>query len=262
MPIDSKVLNLISLKEKTAVVTGAASGIGFSVAQKLAQFGARIALLDTNRKKGGQAAKEIQNAGRTAKFYACDVSQYSECKKRTIEVVEDFGGIDILVNSAGIISRKSVVDLKEEEWDRTLNVNLKSVFLLSHHVIPHMVKSGGGTIVNIGSGWGLKGGPLAAAYCAAKGGVVNLTRAMAIDHGSQNIRVNCVCPGDTDTDLLRQEASQIQMDFDTFIKMASERPISRIGKPEDVSDAVLFLVCDMSRWITGAVLVVDGGGLA
>jgi NAD(P)-dependent dehydrogenase (short-subunit alcohol dehydrogenase family) len=143
-----------------------------------------------------------------------------------------------------------------------MNTNLKSVYLLSHYVIPSMVENGGGSIINIGSGWGLKGGPKAAVYCAAKGGMVNLTRAMAIDHGNQNIRVNCVCPGDIETELLRKEAEQLHIDFEALIKEAAKRPLARIGSPDDVANAVLFLASEMSNWVTGSVLVVDGGGLA
>ncbi|MHA1580952.1 MAG: SDR family NAD(P)-dependent oxidoreductase, partial [Candidatus Baldrarchaeia archaeon] len=149
-----------------------------------------------------------------------------------------------------------------KEWDWVLGVNLKGVYLVSHYVIPYMIKNGGGSIVNIGSGWGVKGGPKAASYCASKGGVVNLTRAMAIDHGRQGIRVNCVCPGDTDTPMLRSEAAQLGVDLNEFLKEAADRPINRLGKPEDVANAVLFLVSDLASWITGAILVVDGGGLA
>ena len=125
-----------------------------------------------------------------------------------------------------------------------------------------MALSGGGSIINIGSGWSLKGGPKAASYCAAKGGVVNLTRAMAIDHGKDNIRVNCVCPGDVDTPLLLSECAQLGQDAQSFMREAANRPLARVGTPEDVANAVLFLSSPMASWITGTALVVDGGGLA
>ena len=125
-----------------------------------------------------------------------------------------------------------------------------------------MIKGNGGSIINTGSGWGIKGGPDAIAYCAAKGGVVNMTRAMAIDHGKHGIRVNCVCPGDIDTPLLRGEAKQLGVDEETFIKEAADRPLKRVGNPQDVANVVLFLASDMSSWVTGTSIVVDGGGLA
>ncbi len=125
-----------------------------------------------------------------------------------------------------------------------------------------MIKNGGGNIINTGSGWSLRGGPKAVSYCAAKGGVINLTRAMAIDHGKHNIRVNCVCPGDVDTPLLHAEAAQLGEDDEDFIIKAADRPISRLGTPEDIANAVLFFASNMSAWVTGSILVVDGGGLA
>jgi NAD(P)-dependent dehydrogenase (short-subunit alcohol dehydrogenase family) len=173
-----------------------------------------------------------------------------------------FGRVDVLVNCAGVIRRKSVVDLTEEDWDIVIDVGLKGTFLVSKHLIPLMAAGGGGSIINIGSGWGVKGGPKAAAYCAAKGGIINLTRAMAIDHGPQNIRVNCVSPGDTDTPLLRDEARQLGIDEDEWLAESAERPLARLGEPKDVAMAVYFLASDLSSWISGANLVVDGGGTA
>ncbi len=255
-----KILELISLKEKVAVVTGAASGIGAATAKGLAEMGATIVLLDINESGGKKATKEIRDSGGNARFYKCDVTSDVDCKRVTERIYAEFSSINILVNCAGVIVRKDVVELSEREWDFVLAVDLKAVYLLSHHVIPYMKE--GGSIINIGSGWGLKGGPKAAAYCAAKGGVVNLTRAMAIDHGKDNIRVNCICPGDVDTPLLREEAAQLGEELDTFMKKAADRPINRVGAPEDVVNAVLYLATGLSSWVTGAVLVVDGGGLA
>ena len=262
MNIHNNILNLISLKGQTAIVTGAASGIGSAVARRLAEAGANIALFDIDKHKGVQIAEDIRQLETKVKFYACDVSLHSDCQKAIDDVSKDFGNHDILVNNAGVINRKDVVELSEVEWDHVLGVNLKSVYQLSHLVIPLMVQNRGGSIVNIGSGWGIKGGPNAVAYCASKGGVVNLTRAMAIDHGKQGIRVNCVCPGDINTEMLAKEAAQIHQDIGSFLAEAADRPIPRVGNPEDVANAVLFLTCGLSSWVTGSVFVVDGGGLA
>jgi len=259
---NTKALKLISLEEKVAMITGAASGIGLATAKLFAKAGAQVALLDIDKAKGQEAEKEIQNLGGKAKFFHCDVTSNSNCKKTAEDVYREFGKIDILFNNAGVTRRKDVVALNEEEWELVLNVNLKAIYLLSHHVIPYMIKDGRGSIINNGSGWGLKGGPKAAAYCAAKGGVVNLTRAMAIDHGRQGIRVNCVCPGDVDTPLLHDEAAQLGEDDAEFMKKAADRPLSRVGQPEDIANAVLYFASDMSSWVTGSILVVDGGGLA
>lgn len=262
MSIKTKALNLISLEGKIAVITGAASGIGLGTAKRMAEAGASIVLLDIDKPGGEKSVEEITNLGGKAKFYRCDVTSNLDCKKAAENVIQEFGRIDILFNNAGIIIRKNIVDLSEEEWDEVLNVNLKAIYLLSHHVIPYMIKTGGGSIINTGSGWGLKGGPKATAYCASKGGVVNLTRAMAIDHGKDNIRINCVCPGDVDTPLLHGEAAQLGEDEAKFLEEATDRPLDRIGVPDDIANAVLYFASDMSSWVTGSVLVVDGGGLA
>jgi len=262
MDKDNKASELLSLEGKVAMITGAASGIGLATAKRLAEMGAGIALLDIDEAKGKEAAEEIRSFGRKAEFFSCDVTSDSDCRKTTEDVYQEFGRIDILFNNAGVIRRKDVVALSEDEWDLVLNVNLKSIYLLSSHVIRRMIGGGGGSVINTGSGWGLKGGSNAAAYCAAKGGTVNLTRAMAIDHGRQGIRVNCVCPGDTDTALLHDEAAQLGADDAEFMKEAADRPLSRVGLPEDIANAVLYFASDMSSWVTGSVLVVDGGGLA
>jgi NAD(P)-dependent dehydrogenase (short-subunit alcohol dehydrogenase family) len=225
-------------------------------------MGALVSVLDIDAKKGEQTAAEIRSQGGEALFTKCDVRGAADCRHAVETVIKPWGHIDILCNCAGIAIRKDVVDLTEEEWDRTLDVTLKGIYLLSHEVVPHMIRAGGGSIINIGSGWSLKGGPRAAAYCAAKGGTVNLTRAMAIDHGKHNIRVNCVCPGDVDTPMLRSECTQLGEDAQSFLREAANRPLARVGTPDDIANAVLFLASPMSSWITGAALVVDGGGLA
>jgi len=260
--IAEQAAKLVSLKSKVAVVTGAASGIGRGIAMRISEMGAFVSVLDIDAKKGEETAAEIRNQGGEALFTKCDVRSAADCRHAVETAISKWGRIDILCNCAGIAIRKDVVDLTEEEWDRTLDITVKGIYLLSHEVVPHMIRAGGGSIINIGSGWSLKGGPRAAAYCAAKGGAVNLTRAMAIDHGKHNIRVNCVCPGDVDTPMLRSECAQLGEDAQTFMREAANRPLARVGTPEDIANAVLFLASPMSSWITGAALVVDGGGLA
>jgi NAD(P)-dependent dehydrogenase (short-subunit alcohol dehydrogenase family) len=175
--------NLIALDGKVAVITGAASGIGRATAELLAEAGARVALIDINETDGEKAAARINESGGTAKFFHCNVISGFDCKSVVDDICRELGNIDILFNNAGVIHRKSVVELEEPEWDLVVDVSLKAIFLLSRSIIPSMIENGGGSIINTGSGWGLKGGPRAAAYCAAKGGVVNLTRAMASWYG-------------------------------------------------------------------------------
>jgi NAD(P)-dependent dehydrogenase (short-subunit alcohol dehydrogenase family) len=249
-------------QDRPAIVTGAASGIGRAVADLLAEEGAPVVLVDLDAAGVAAAAEAITAAGGRAVAVAGDVTSDDDCRRAVDACVAAFGPPRIVVNSAGIIRRTSVVETPEGEWDLVMAVNVKSIYLLGRHAIPAMAAAGGGAIVNVGSGWGLAGGPRAASYCASKGAVVNLTRAMAIDHGPQGIRVTCVCPGDTDTPLLRGEARQLGEDEASFLAAAADRPLARVGTPEDTARAVLYLVSDDAAWVTGTTLVVDGGGLA
>lgn len=255
---------LLSLEGKTAIISGGASGIGLGAANRLAQYGAKVAVLDINDDNGAAAVKEIEDNGGTAIYIHCDVRSADECKAAVEKTVEAFGGVHILYNNAGVAIRKNAVDLEPEEWDLALDVSLKGQYLLSKFAIPYMVKAGGGSIINTGSGWSIRGGENAVSYCAMKGGTLNMTRAMCIDHGKDNIRVNTVCPGDVDTPMLRSECEQLgdTYDEDFIAECAEDRPLGRIGTVEDVANAVLFLASDMSSWVTGAHLVVDGGGIA
>ncbi|MRZ80054.1 SDR family oxidoreductase [Paeniclostridium sordellii] len=254
--------DVLNLSDRVAVISGAASGIGLATAKLLSVYGAKVMMLDVNE-VGQVEAEKLRNQGRDAKFYKCDVTSFERCRKVISNIEKDYKRIDILFNNAGVTVRKTVEELEEKEWDFVLNVGLKGTYLLSKFTIPVMRKNGGGSIINTGSGWGLKGGDKAAAYCAVKGGIVNLTRAMAIDHGKDNIRVNSINPGDTATSMLQEEGRQLGIGKDEFFKgSALGRPIERIGLPEDIANAVLFLASDLSTWITGTALVVDGGGIA
>jgi NAD(P)-dependent dehydrogenase (short-subunit alcohol dehydrogenase family) len=260
--IAKRTAELLSLEGRSAMITGAGSGIGRGISLLLAEMGASVGLLDVDDSKANGTASAIQSRGGEALVVKCDVRSAVSCRDAVETAIRRWSRIDILCNCAGLAIRKNIVDLTEDEWDRALDVTLKGIYVLSREVIPHMIRKGGGSIINIGSGWSLKGGPNAASYCAAKGGAVNLTRAMAIDHGKHNIRVNCVCPGDVDTPMLRSECAQLGEDVQQFMAEAANRPLARVGTPEDVAKAVLFLASPMSSWITGAALVVDGGGLA
>jgi NAD(P)-dependent dehydrogenase (short-subunit alcohol dehydrogenase family) len=250
------------LEGKTAIITGGASGIGRATALLLAREGASILIVDVNEAAGKQVEREISLSGGRGSFEVADVTRTADCRRAVQRGIEAFGGVSILFNNAGIIRRASIIDTSEEDWDRVMSVNVKSIFLMSREVVPLMAQSGGGVIINTASGWGLTGGSKAAAYCASKGAVVLLTKAMALDHGPQNIRVNCICPGDTDTAMLRNEAEQLGENTSEFLAGSARRPLGRLGKPEEIAQAALYLACDASSFVTGTALVVDGGGLA
>ena len=247
---------------KVALITGGASGIGRASALLFAREGAAIALADVNADAGWRVADELTQSGSRAFFEPVDVTRTADCQRLVERTIREFGRIDILFNNAGIILRATVLDLSEADWDRVMAVNVKSIYLLSREVIPHMQTAGGGAIINTASGWGLAGGAKAAAYCASKGAVVLLTKAMAIDHGPQKIRVNCICPGDTDTGMLREEAQQLGEESSRFLAESARRPLGRVGTPEEIAQAALYLASDASSFVTGTALVVDGGGLA
>lgn len=248
---------MIDLTRKSAIVTGGASGIGRATAVVLAELGARVVVADLDAERGLEAAKEVGGL-----FVRCDVSKAADCDAVVEAAVAAHGGVDVLFNNAGIIRRSTVLDIAEDDWDLVMAVNVKSILLLSRRVVPLMAAAGGGSIVNTGSGWGIKGGGSAVSYCASKGAVVNMTRAMAIDHGPQNIRVNCVCPGDTATGMLADEARQLGESVDAFYADAADRPLGRIGQPRDIAQTVAFLASDAAAFVSGAVIPVDGAGTA
>lgn len=250
------------LANKVALITGGTSGIGRATALLFAREGARVATTGRNEERGRQVVEEIHKAGGAALFICSDVRLAEECRRAVEDTVRGFGPIDILFNNAGVFFPNTAAGCSEEEWDLTLDINLKGTFLMSKYTLPGMIAHGKGVIINNSSGWGLAGGAGAASYCAAKGGVVLLTKAMAIDHARQGIRINCVCPGDVDTPMLVEDARQRRMKWEDYLKEATNRPMGRVGTPEEIARAVLFLSTDDSSFVTGATLAVDGGGTA
>ena len=250
------------LAGKVALITGGTSGIGRATAVLFAREGAKIALIGRDEVRGRVVLHEIKSAGSEGIFVRADVRLADDCRRAVDETLKVFQRLDILFNNAGVFFPHTVPDSTEEEWDETLDVNLKGTYLMSKTVLPHMIEKRSGVIVNNSSGWGLVGGDAAAAYCASKGGVVLLTKAMAIDHGRQGIRINCVCPGDVDTPMLPEDAKLRGIEWGEYLKGAANRPLGRIGKPEEIARAVLFLASDDSTFMTGSALVVDGGGSA
>ncbi len=252
----------MQLENKKAIVTGGAGGIGRATSLAFAAEGAAVAVIDLNEAAAEAVAEEIRAAGGTAIAIGADVSSEADIQRAVETVNAELGGIDVVFNNAGIIRRTTAVETTVEEWDRVFGVNVRSIFLMCKHVVPIMKAAGGGSIVNTGSGWGLKGGGQAISYCASKGAVVNMTRALAIDHGPDGIRVNSVNPGDVDTGMLREEARQLGQAEDGFLAEAADRPLRRMGQPNEIANAVVWLASDASSYVTGAALVVDGGGIA
>ena len=253
--------NGTKLNGKAALITGGAGGIGRAAGLLFAREGAAVSIVDKDE-AGAKLAREINDFGGRALFERADVTTAAGCRAAAERAAKEFGGIHILFNNAGIILRATVLETPDADWDAVIAVNIKSIFLMCREVIPIMARAHCGSIINTASGWGLAGGARAAAYCASKGAVVLMTKAMAIDHGPQNIRVNCICPGDTDTAMLRSEARQLGEDEKQFLSASANRPLGRIGKPEEIARAALFLASDAASFVTGTALVVDGGGLA
>jgi len=252
----------MKLDGKVALITGGNSGIGRATAALLAREGATVVLTGRNPERGQEVARSIEQDGGKAVFIRSDVRIAADCKGAVEETLERFGRIDVLFNNAGVYYARTVPDCTEEEWDETIDSSLKGAFLMSKYALPSMIQRGSGSIIHTSSGWGILGGEKAAAYCAAKGGLVIMAKAMAMDHGRHGIRVNCVCPGDVDTPMLTEDAEFQGMAWDDYLAGAADRPLGRIGTPEEIAQAVLFLASDDSSFITGEALVVDGGGVA
>jgi NAD(P)-dependent dehydrogenase (short-subunit alcohol dehydrogenase family) len=250
------------LDGKTAVVTGGTSGIGRATAVLFSREGAAVVFTGRDRERGRAVEEAMRASGGQARFVPADVRLAADCARTVEEAVSAFGGLDILFNNAGLYVENDVLGCDEEEWDLQLDTMLKGTYLMCRAAIPPMIRRGGGSIVNNSSGWGLVGGERAAAYCAAKGGVTVLTRALAMDHGRDGIRVNAVCPGDTETAMEHADAERKGWTWERYVAWASERPLGRMGRAEEVALAVLFLASDDASFVTGAALAVDGGGVA
>jgi NAD(P)-dependent dehydrogenase (short-subunit alcohol dehydrogenase family) len=250
------------LENKVALITGGTSGIGEATAILFAKEGAKVMITGRDEKRGRAVVEKITNDGGKAIFIRSDVRHAEDCRAAVDETVLAFGRLDILFNNAGVFFPNTAVECTEKEWDLQMDINLKGTFLMSKAALPRMIEQHSGVIINNSSGWGIAGGDSAVAYCASKGGVVLLTKAMAIDHGRQGIRVNCICPGDVDTPMLPEDARLRGLKWEDYLAGCADRPMGRIGTTDEIAKAALFLASDDSSFMTGAALVVDGGGLA
>jgi len=251
----------MDLKDKVAIVTGARRGMGITHALVLAKDGVKVVVADISLEDCQKVVEEIEKNGGEAIAVKCDVSKKEEVKEMVKETVEKFGKVDILVNNAGITQFKPFLELTEEEWDRTIDINLKGYFLCAQATAEEMAKQKAGVIVNIASvamGQQGIGFPTLVHYCASKGGIVGMTEALAVELAPFGIRVNAIAPGMIDTPMI----DPVKKDPGTMEAMLARVPMHRVGKPEEVSNLVLFLASDASSYITGSTVVIDGGWLA
>jgi len=250
----------MSFKGKVVLVTGSTTGIGEACARVFAESDAAVMVCGRNEPRGRKVVQAIRTAGGRAEFTAVDVRAAGACDRLVSDTIERLGGLDVLVNNAGILYSATALDTTDEQWLDTMAVNVNALFYLSRAAIRYMKHKGKGAIVNIASEWGLNGEPNHVAYCASKGAVVQITRCMALDHARDNIRVNSVCPGEIHTqmvdDILSRKGGDLQRNLQ---ELAAGIPMRRLASPAEVAWCVHFLASDRASYVTGANLPVDGG---
>ena len=251
-------MSTMKLAKRVALITGGSEGIGYATARLFLQEGARVVITGRSHRKGNRAINELKDLGDVI-FLDGDVSKSSDARGIVNATIERYGHINILFNNAGVYIEKLAEDTTEREWDRVIDTNLKGVFLMVKYAVPYMKRDGGGVIINNSSDAGLVGNRNCPAYCASKGGVTIMTKAMALDYAPYNIRVNSVNPGTIDTPMLAYEAKASGDSKEYLKRMDEEHPMGRVGRAEEVARAVLFLASDDSSFVTGAALSVDGG---
>lgn len=246
------------LKNKVALITGGASGIGRSTCLLFAREGAKVMVADYAAEGGNETVQQIKAAGGEATFVRADVSKSADVQNMITTTVKTYDRVDILFNNAGIEGPSAkLANYKEEDWDRVIAIDLTAVYLGMKYIIPEMIKQGGGSIISTASVAGLVGFPGSGAYAAAKAGVINMTRMVALEYADKNIRVNCICPGIIDTPMVDRVVGGRPKE-----RVVKAEPIGRLGKPEDIANAALFLASDESSFATGAPFVIDGGYVA
>ncbi len=254
---------MTGLSGKRVLVTGAASGVGAATCRRLAADGCHIAGMDRQAQALAAKMQALRNAGHTAVAAAADVTSWEQVERATSNAAEELGGLDAAVNLAGIGSYTGdIVTTSVADWRAVIDVDLTGVFLVSRSVVPFLRAAGGGAIVHVSSQYGLVGGAGSPAYCAAKAGVIGLTRAMAVDHAHERIRVNCICPGPIETPMLVTSAGQGELARREQERVRGRILLGRPGAPEDVAALIAFLISDEARNMTGSVVTTDGGWTA
>jgi len=253
------LVRLARLENKIALITGAGTGIGRAIARAFVREGAKVALVGRRKEPLESVAQECGDA---ALVCTADVSAQADIDRVLARVTARFGGMNVLVNNAGVLHVGTAEQITEDQWAQTFNVNVRGLWLMSRAVLPHMRKAGGGSIVNIASVLGINGARLRAAYAASKGAVVLLTKCMAIDHGAEKIRVNVICPSFVETDLTAEVIRKAPDPGSVRRERIAVHPIGRLGEPEDVAGLAAYLASDEASWVTGAAMPVDGGYLA
>ena len=251
--------NVTRLSGKVALITGGGTGIGRAIALAFAREGASVALAGRRLEKLREVTSEVEKQGSSGIAIECDVTRGREVERAVRETVKKFGRLNVLVNCAGALHVSTVEGISEKEWDRVMTVNVKGPFLMSRAVLPEFRKAGGGAIVNIGSVLGLVAMKDRAAYCASKGGVTMLTKAIAIDHAHENVRVNCICPSIVETELVKGLFDKSEQGQALRKARIASIPLGRIGRPVDVAEMAVFLASEESSWLTGAAIPLDGG---
>lgn len=249
----------MKLKDKVSIITGAGAGIGEATAIRFSKEGAKVVVADMDKAAGENTVSKIKEVGGEALFISADVSNTKDCFNLMKETAEAFGSIDILINNAGIYIQESILDASEENWKRIFEVNVDGIFYCSRHAVPYMIKAGKGSIVNVASEAGIAAIKGQMAYNASKAAVIMMAKSMAVDLALYNIRVNAVCPGTTETPLFIEAINRDPNPVEARKLLESSRPANRLGRPEEIASAILFIASDEPGYATGSTLVIDGG---